>query len=244
MMQFIQRDKMKLTPYTTGENALCLLDMPSLRSTSLCEKLARSKNVNISCLEDENLNAKAYKCEIGSSSFVLALLAKLACADTFSNLDEGYLSAESCLGEEEAKEILEFLPKANFLIFDKSLLSHKDFDNIAFFMGVLCDKFTLKLTCSDENIDEIQTNQLSELKELDNFDGLVLCRGGDDEILRCSKQFLQIAKVQNGDEVSAKSAYFAICAKIQCDERLQGTVGFLNFKEKGFDFVKVSIARI
>lgn len=233
---------MKLTPYTAGANALCLLDMPSIRASALCEKLAHSNNVNISCTQDENLNAKAYKCEIGASSFVLALLAKLACGDEFEDLDEGYLSAESCLGEEEGKEILDFLPKANFLVFDKSLLLHKDFDNIAFFMGVLCDKFKLKLAISDESVEEINTGKTSDLQELDNFDGLVLCRGGD-EFLRCSKQFLQLAKVQNGDEVSIKSANFTMCAKIQCDERLQGTVGFLNFAAQGFDFVKVSIAK-
>lgn len=232
---------MKLTPYTAGANALCLLDMPSIRASALCEKLAHSNNVNISCTQDESLNAKAYKCEIGASSFVLALLAKLACGDEFGDLDEGYLSAESCLGEEEGKEILDFLPKASFLVFDKSLLLHKDFGNIAFFMGVLCDKFKLKLAISDESVDEIDTSKLGELQELDNFDGLVLCRGGDDEILRCSKQFLQIAKVQDGDEVSIKSTNFTTHAKISCDERLQGTVGFLNFKEKGFDFVKVSV---
>lgn len=233
---------MKLTPYTAGANALCLLDMPSIRASALCEKLAHSNNVNISCAQDENLNAKAYKCEIGASSFVLALLVKLACGDEFEDLDEGYLSAESCLGEEEGKEILDFLPKASFLIFDKSLLLHKDFDNIAFFMGVLCDKFKLKLAISDESVEEINTSKLSDLQELDNFDGLVLCRGGD-EFLRCSKQFLQLAKVQNGDEVSIKSANFTTRAKIQCDERLQGTVGFLNFVAQGFDFVKVSIAK-
>lgn len=233
---------MKLTAYVAGENALCLLDMPSIRANALCDKLATSKNVNISCLEDNALNAKAYKCEIGASSFVLALLAKLACGDEFEDLDEGFLSAESCLGEEEANEILGFLPKANFLIFDKSLLSHKDFNNIAFFMGVLCEKFALKLACSDESVIEIDTDEFDELKELDNFDGLVLCRGGD-EILRCSKQFLQIAKVQNGDEVQVKSANFALKSKIQVDERLQGTIGFLDFAAQGYDFVRVSVTK-
>lgn len=233
---------MKLTPYVEGENALCLLDMPSLRESKLCEKLKYSNNINISCIEDKNLNAQAYKCEIGASSFILALLAKLACGEEFSELDEGYLSAESCLGEEEAKEILEFLPKASFLIFDKSLLSHKDFDNIAFFMSVLCDKFKLKLSCSDESKAELKNTTFTGLKELDNFDGLVLCRS-DDTDLRCSKQFLQVAKVKNSDEVSVKSKNFTLRTKIALDERLQGTVGFLNFAAKGYDFVQVSIIK-
>ena len=233
---------MKTTSYEKGKNALCLLDMPSLRANALCAKLDGSKNVNISCLEDAKFNAKPYKCEIGSAPFVLALLAKLADEDKFSALDEGFLSAESCLGEEEAREILEFLTGAEFLIFDKALLSHKDFSNIAYFMGFLCEKFALKLACSDESVSEINASALSELQELENFDGLVLCRSNESN-LRCSKQFLQLAKVQNGDEVQVKSAIFTQKAKIQLDENLQGTVGFLNFALKGYDFVKISLKK-
>lgn len=233
---------MKLTPYEVGENALCLLDIPSVRAKLLCQKLSHSNNVNISCLDDAKLNAKSYKCEIGASSYVLALLVKLACKDKFSDLDEGFLSAESCLGEEEANEILAFLPNARFLIFDKSLLSHKDFKSIAFFMGILCEKFKLKLACSDESKKELETSEFSGLKELDNFDGLVLCRTKDEK-LRCSKQFLQIAKAQNGDELNIKGKDFNVKAQIQLDESLQGTVGFLNFKHEGFDFVQVMVER-
>ena len=234
---------MKLKPYESGKNALCLLDLPSMRHKNLCEKLKQSQNLNISCLEDNKLNATPYKCEIGSVSFVLALLAKLAQSEKFRDLDEGYLSAEACLGEEEGLEILEFLTKkAKFLIFDENLLRHKDFANIAFLMGFLCEKFNLNLACSDENIKEIQGGEFSELKELDSFDGLVLCPLKSENLL-CSKQFLQIAKVQDGDEVEIKSKDFTLKSKIQVDENLQGTVGFLDFKPGGYDFVQVSIKK-
>ena len=234
---------MKLKPYESGENALCLLDLPSMRHKNLCEKLKQSENLNISCLEDNKLNAKPYKCEIGSVSFVLALLAKLAQSKKFADLDEGFLSAECCLGEEEGLEILEFLEKkAKFLIFDENLLRHKDFKNIAFLMGFLCEKFNITLACSDENVKEIQGGEFSELKELESFDGLVLCPLKSENLL-CSKQFLQIAKVQDGDEVEIKSKDFTLKSKIQVDENLQGTVGFLDFKPGGYDFVQVSIKK-
>ena len=234
---------MKLKPYESGENALCLLDLPSLRHKNLCDKLKQSENLNISCLEDNKLNATPYKCEIGSVSFVLALLAKLAQSEKFADLDEGHLSAEACLGEEEGLEILEFLTKkAKFLIFDENLLRHKDFKNIAFLMDFLCENFNLTLACSDESVKEIQGGEFSELKELDSFDGLVLCPLKSENLL-CSKQFLQIAKVQDGDEVEIKSKDFTLKSKIQVDENLQGTVGFLDFKPKGYDFVQVSIKK-
>ena len=234
---------MKLKPYESGKNALCLLDLPSMRHKNLCEKLKQSQNLNISCLEDNKLNATPYKCEIGSVSFVLALLAKLAQSEKFADLDEGHLSAEACLGEEEGLEILEFLTKkAKFLIFDENLLRHKDFKNIAFLMGFLCENFNLTLVCSDENVKEIQGGEFSELKELDSFDGLVLCPLKSENLL-CSRQFLQIAKVQDGDEVEIKSKDFTLKSKIQVDENLQGTVGFLDFKPGGYDFVQVSIKK-
>ena len=234
---------MKLTPYEPNSSALCLLDMPSLRHNGLLNALNTAQNLNISCVEDIKFNAKPYKCEIGSAPFVLALLAKLADSSKFTDLDEGYLSAECCLGEEEALEITNFLAKkAQFLLFDENLLNHCDFGNIAYFMGFLCEKFSLKLACSDENIKEIN-GEFSELKELENFDGLVLCRGGD-EHLRCSKQFLQIAKIQNNDEILIKSQKFTQKTKVLLDKHLQGTVGFLNFAKNGYDFVKISVTKV
>lgn len=237
---------MKISAYENGSNALCLLDLPSFRARNLSINLKHSKNINISCIEDQNLHATPYKCEIGAASFVLALLAKLAANDEFIGLDEGYLSAESCLGEEEAGEILSFLKEAKFLIFDENLKKHKDFENIAFFMNFLCEKFHLKCVCSDEKECQIEINKFKNLKELDNFDGLVLCNANSDKII-ASRQFLQIAKVQNNDEVEVKFKDFKIKSKIILDENLQGTVGFLDLAKAGykdFGFVKINLKRM
>ena len=102
------------------ERALCFVDILSLKNKILCEKI-QGENIYISCLEDKNLNAKFYKCEIASLSYVLALLCKMSEMDNFQDLDEGYLSAESCLGEEEASEILDFLENAKYLIVDENI---------------------------------------------------------------------------------------------------------------------------
>lgn len=89
------------------DNALCFLDMPSLKNKNLCEKIGVN-SINISCLEDKNLKAKFYKCEIASLSFVLALLCKLSDEGQFCDLDEGYLSAESCLERKKQAKCLLF----------------------------------------------------------------------------------------------------------------------------------------
>lgn len=235
---------MKISAYESGLNALCLLDLPSVRSPKIAAKLKNSKNVNISCVDDKNLHAKPYKCEIGAISFVLALLAKMSAQSEFTALDEGYLSAESCLGEEEAAEILGFLKEAEFIIFDENLKKHKDFENIAYFLGFLCEKFSLNLACSDEKGGEI-FGKFSDLKELENYDGLVIC-DSNDENLRCSRQFLQIAKIKDGDLIEINFAKFTLKTQIKMDENLQGTIGFLNLSKcgfTGFGFVKAQIKK-
>lgn len=223
------------------EKALCFLDMPSLKNKALCEKI-KGDNINISCLEDKKLCAKFYKCEIASISFVLALLCKLQNDDKFSLLDEGYLSAESCFGEEEALEILTFLKNAKWLIMDANLKFHKDFESIKYFLNFLSQEFKLEIIDSKEEIQNFTNAKFNELKELDNYDGLVLFNAKTgNKFLQCSKQFLQIAKCKEGQivEISAKNLNFK--TKLCLDENLQGTIGFLDFENSGFDFIQIRV---
>lgn len=223
------------------EKALCFLDMLSLKNKSLCEKI-QGKNINISCLEDKNLNAKFYKCEIASLSFVLALLCKMIDTKSFRDLDEGYLSAESCFGEEEASEILNFLDNAKYLIIDENIHFYKDSENIKYFLNFLSHKFKLKIIDSKEVECDFKNAKLSPLKELDNYDGLVLFRVNlNDKNLHCSRQFLQIAKCKDKSEVEIISKDFSLKTMLCLDENLQGTIAFLNYENKGFDFTQIRI---
>ena len=233
---------MKTSIYNIGDNAFCLVDMLSARNIALNEKLKNSENINISCLKDENLNAKFYKCEIASISYVLALLCKILDNDKFVNLDEGYLSAESCFGEEEANEVLEFLKNAKCIIFDENLKFHKDFENIKFFISFLSDHFNLYIVNSNEEELSLDIKNFSELLELDNYDGLVIfnypfC----DDLLHCSKQFLQIAKSKNESKVIVFNKTFNQKTKIYLDDNLKSTIAFLKFNEENFNFLRVSI---
>lgn len=223
------------------EKALCFLDMLSLKNRVLCEKI-RGDNINISCLEDKKLCARFYKCEIASISFVLALLCKLRNNAKFGSLDEGYLSAESCFGEEEALEILDFLEHAKWLIIDANLKFHKDFENIKYFLNFLSKEFNLKIIDSKEEKQDFTDAKFDELKELDNYDGLVLFSAKtENKLLQCSKQFLQIAKCEDQQvvEISAKDLNFK--TKLCLDENLQGTIGFLDFGNSGFDFIQIRV---
>lgn len=223
------------------DNALCFLDMPSLKNKNLCEKIG-ANSINISCLEDKNLKVRFYKCEIASLSFVLALLCKLSDERQFYALDEGYLSAESCFGEEEANEVLDFLKEAKYLIIDENIHSYKDSENIKYFLHFLKLKYKLKILDSNETECDFKKATLKNLKELDNYDGLVLFRANlQDKNLHCSKQFLQIAKCKDKSEVEILAKDFSFITKLCLDENLQGTIAFLNHQNNGFDFTPICI---
>ncbi|RKO64797.1 hypothetical protein CKA54_03950 [Campylobacter sp. P255] len=234
---------MKLAKYQEGLNALCFVDLFSLKNPSLCAKLSQSKNYNISCIEDKNLKANFYKCEIASVSFVLALLCKMSIENEFNELDEGYLSAESCFGEEEALEILDFLKEAKCIIFDENLYQHKDFENIKYFLEKLCCKFNLLLICSNENEENLQVqNSFTELLELDNFDGTIIMQTPlKDKELHCSSSFALIAKVKDQDTIAIRLNQQEITTTIKIDQELKGTVALLDYESTTFAFSKAQI---
>ena len=117
--------------------------------------------------------------EVGSEEGVLALLAKELLKEKelndelkkyFDDLDEGYLCAESNVGEEEIEKIIEKTKKAKnkILILGEDLYSHKRAKNIALLAGLI-EKY------SDFNIVIIppQTNSLgvSLICDLDDKEG-------------------------------------------------------------------------
>ncbi|MBX1176736.1 hypothetical protein [Campylobacter lari] len=233
---------MKLAKYQEGLNALCFVDLLSLKNPSLRVKLDKSKNYNISCIEDKNLKASFCKCEIASVPFVLALLCKMS-MDEFDDLDEGYLSAESCFGEEEALEVVDFLQTAKYIIFDENLKKHKDYENIKYFLTKLCEKFQLILVCSDEKEDSLNVpKEFSELLELDNFDGTIIMQAPlQNANLHCSLAFSLIAKIKNEDKIQLKLHGKNYETIVEVDPNLKGTVALYDYKCDEFAFVKAQI---
>lgn len=242
-----------------SEKILCFVDMISMKNRSLCEFLNTKECLNISPLNDENFKANLHKCEIASVSFVLALLCKMSGIKGFESFDEGYLSGESCFGEEEATEVLEFLNEARAIVFDKNTLLHKDWHNINAFLNALCQKFKLFLypsditpsqICLDTNKVYLQEQNLSfsSPKELDNYDNLVLFNTPlNDKQIHCSKQFLQLAKAKENDEISFLMQDIKAKARLVCDEKARGNVAFFDFSslEKGtklYDFIQIKLA--
>lgn len=97
----------------------------------------------------KSLVTQFVKYEVGSEDGFLALLAKSLCVDLsddlkvyFDNLDDGYISAESNVGEEEIAKIkVKQKTKSNkVLIAGADLFAHEKAENIAKLVGVL-EKF-------------------------------------------------------------------------------------------------------
>jgi len=243
---------------------LSFLDLPSIRCKKLCEWLNLNESLNISFLKDENFLGSFYKCEIASTPFVLAILAKMLDEKSFYELDEGYLSAESCFGEEEAFEVLEFLKNADLIIFDANLKRHKDYENIAFFLNFLSKSLKLKTLCSNDlkdlekddfkdekklfaksfNFDE--SFKFTKLKELDNYDGAVIFNLDlKDDFIHCKKAFAMILKAKFNEKLNLKAGDKGFESELLMDESLNTNLGFLNFKafglEKNYDFLKLSL---
>ena len=96
----------------------------------------------------QNIVTQYHKYEVGSEESVLALLAKafLEGADLpkrvtsfFDDLDEGYISAESNIGEEEIEQLFKksLRRKRKTLIAGKDLFAHPAAENIARMLGLL-----------------------------------------------------------------------------------------------------------
>jgi len=122
-------------------------DNPAVRyAFTVAHKHRKAEIINFHPIEDDLLKpvvTKFVKYEVGSEEAVLALLANLFIKEKidrewFEELDIGYLSAESSVGEEELEEILEKLKRQKrlgkdrkVLILGEDIYTHPRSENIA-----------------------------------------------------------------------------------------------------------------
>ncbi len=127
-------------------------DVPALKfKINQASKRHRAEVIYMHPLEDESIRTMVtqfVKYEAGSEESVVALLAKALTEDKalpeaikriFDALDEGYISAESNVGEEEIGVMLRKTKrkKSMTLVAGADLLAHPKAENIARFLGLL-----------------------------------------------------------------------------------------------------------
>ncbi len=228
---------------------LSLASILSMQSPKLKERFIDSLMLVLSPLDDD-LNAKFIKCEIGAISWALALICKtLKVATEFEDLDEGELSGESNLGEEEAELIAQFIKECDYIIVSEENFAINK-SQMLFMLNRLASVNNAKIIGLDG--DEVATELGEfdgELEALQNFDGAVVFTGLKANsvatlhkaLLTGGEYFKMAAKIGDGAELVLDIDGDAVPAKFQLNRGVKGTVALLSGDADGYKFVPFKI---
>ncbi|MDD3462007.1 MAG: hypothetical protein PHW07_00010 [Sulfurospirillaceae bacterium] len=198
--------------------------------------------------------------ETGSEEGVLGMLAKALCFETledgklkeyFEELDEGYISAESNIGEEEIEEIASLCnnSKNPMLIVGEDIFAHKRVDNIAMLVSVCANNSSLKVLAQSQTVSTKKQDIPEEIEDLRSFDGTVVytCRALNDEEthqLIGSSQFQVAAKVKDKQPISIMIAGQQSDRVFVLDETLKGTIALMPSSDIKSQTYRYAVAKI
>lgn len=228
---------------------LSLVNLLSIQNKNILDIYKNDELLVVSPLYDENLkNAKFIKCEIGAINYVLALVCKFVYekkniqSSYFGDLDDGLISGESNVGEEEVEIILEFLDNCDTILIDESLKFHKDSKNIETFLAILQEIYLLKIINLNQEIITPIKHNLSELKEQDDFNGSVVFKYICDEF-KGGNYFAISAKIKDAQKVKIQTKNQTYEKTFKLDPNIKGTIGFLGvdkIDDYCYEVVKIS----
>jgi NADH-quinone oxidoreductase subunit F len=219
-----------------------------------------SKIVLLSPIEDVKLceDLELFcKYEAGSEEGVVAMLSKYLVKELpknlqeyFENLDDGYLSAETNIGEDEIEEIQALYGNAKnpLFIFGKDLVVHECSENIARFLNILksYSRFEMVSLEKFEFTDCCETPY--EVEDLKSFDGTAIlqCKARNEKetnLLIGSAQFSIAAKSSNGQFLHVSFDGISKEREFVVDENLKGTIALMPMDEK-VDVYRYKVAKI
>lgn len=231
---------------------VCVGTFPSRHDTGLLESLSESnaKVVYLFTMEDQALVEQSTffsRYEVGSEEGIFALLAKSfltqsklpeAIRNYFEALDEGYISAESNLGEEEIEEIEALYQEAQnvLIILGEDLVSHPRAANIAHLAGLIATYGKAKLCVvgvTPEMVVETKNEiVLEDVEDIKSFDGVVIYQcpvinNNEENLLIGSAQFQMAAKVQNGDKITVAIKQEVYPRTFVRDDSLKGVIALM-----------------
>lgn len=219
---------------------LSLVSILSLQAPKLVSEFANDELMVISPLEDVNLNAKFIKCEIDSLSYVLALICKDSVGgEFFDTLDDGLLSGESNVDNEEIEEICGFLTDCRKCVVAPENLSGVNSQQIKAMLNLLSKNFDFDLVNLNGEKISLEGN-LSGFDELENFDGAVIFTHDKNSEFKGGNYFAAAAKLKDGAELEIKTKFGNVTATFALDPALKGTIAFLGAKglKYGFELLK------
>lgn len=231
--------------------------MLSLDDKKLFENIKDSRVALLSVLEDLPLMEKVEffsRYEAGSEEGVVAILAKELLKDIeiplgdkqyFDELDEGYISAETNIGEEEVEELHAMIQEATapIIIFGKDIFLNSRIKNISKFINLISKYSGIEVKCLG-TLKQTDDSLLEEVEELDSFDGTVIFEynsNEDNNLLVGSPQFGVAAKVQDGQMVVVENQN----REFKLDKKLKGTIALManEVNENSYRFKVVKITK-
>ncbi|MDR3177565.1 MAG: hypothetical protein LBT96_01140 [Campylobacteraceae bacterium] len=239
-------------PKTNGA-VLFIGALPSKDNKSLIKEICENspKIIYFSPMEDQLLHAKAdkyVKYEIGSEAGALALLAKALLNDRELNedvrkyideLDDGYLSAESNVGEEEIEECVKVFDESGLtLLFGDDLHAHPSVDTIAGLTALISRHFKfLNVSVLDGSELNPKPSVLlpSTIDDIKSFDGVVIYfypRKNDSEKLLASSQFAIAAKIKDKDDITISTKEGEYKKVFEVCDKLKGVAALLGVSDK------------
>lgn len=227
-------------------DVVIMLGTMFLRDDNTLKNLLDTKEfIYLSPIEDDlSKKAKIFsKYEAGTEEGVLALLMDALKQNSdeklekfLEELDIGYLSAESNIGEEETEEMALFLQdKKTLFILGKDLEYHPKAENLAKLLGMLgfyCGIDIALLENSRPLNEPYQPLIADEIEELESFDGVVTYRclpltKDEESLLIGSPQFAISAKIKDGFDALIKTSNNQYNRKFKIDPKLKGTIALL-----------------
>jgi len=231
---------------------ICVGTLPSRHDATLLERLSESeaKLVYLFTMEDQALVEKSTffsRYEVGSEEGIFALLAKSFLAKSnlpkaiqnyFEALDEGYISAESNLGEEEIEEIEALYQEAQnvLIVLGDDLVSHPRASNIAHLAGLIATYGKVKLCVVGATPAMIVETKneivLEDVEDIKSFDGVVIYQcpainNNEEHLLIGSAQFQMAARVQNNDKINISINKEVYSRTFMRDDSLKGVIALM-----------------
>jgi len=210
---------------------------------------AGAKVVYLFTMEDAPLSCKSdffSRYEVGSEEGVMALLAKNLLLHVklpealrlyFDTLDDGYLSAESNVGEEEIEEIEALYANAKRVLIDlgDDIVMHPRCHNIIRLAQTIATYGKAQVCV--ETMPVLEDESLEEVAPLKSFDGTVVYRCMDDGKhegkLLGSGQFQMAAKVVHNEKVNVSIGKEVYACTFVRDDSLKGTIALMPLVQRG-----------
>lgn len=238
-----------------------------LRDEKNLEYILEDKEfISLSPMEDNfSKKAKVFgKYEAGTEEGVIALLLEALhhksdhlLEDFLDELDIGYLSAESNIGEEEIEKIASLLKgKKVACLVGKDLEYHPKANNLAKLFGMLtfyCDIKLILLWQKESTTTSYKPIIAENIEELESFDGIITYRcfttsKDEEKLLLGSQQFAISAKLKDGFDVLIKTPNNTYNRKFKIDNKLKGTIALLpaNLQDNSYRYEvsKITQSRI